>query len=330
MKELINFSNYQYDSQQFTNIDKELPAFLKEHNLQGIELLIGYEEESIYPKELIHSVHLPFWVTWLDVWNEKDNAISRYFDGVDKSYLNYMCGGETSVEMTDNLAKLWINAKSYNADYAVMHACHVELEHAFDRRYTYSNMDVLKSVAALLNSTAKKFPAGEPPITLGLENLWWPGLTFLNHKETLAFMEMLEFDNWHFVLDTGHLFNATLKIESEARAIDFFDNWIHKLPQEIYNRIKTIHLSYSGSMRYQKETMLAGVPENFNKMRFSEKYTQARNNASNIDKHHPFSSNKIYDCLDQLNADTLVHEFLGSLTNKSEFLRIQKQKSTVL
>lgn len=325
MKELINFSNYQFDIDQFSNVENDLPIFLKKHHLHGIELLIGYDQKTVYPQETIYSVHLPFWVTWLDVFNQKPGALESYYEGMDKKYYKHMCGGTSPEEMCQNMYMLWNNALRMQAQHAVLHACHVELEHSYTRQYTYSNMEVLRAFASLLNKTAAMYPDGEPPVTIALENLWWPGLTFIDHQETLSFMEMLEFKNWHFVLDTGHLMNAFGDITNRQEASDRLLEWIETTPTVILDKIKTLHLSYSGSATYQKESVVEGSPNDFQTLSFYEKYGKVSEHVFKIDHHQAFSSSFLQEIIDRIAPDTLVHEFLGSLEEKTAKLIKQKE-----
>uniref|UniRef100_UPI00356412F4 hypothetical protein n=1 Tax=Labilibaculum sp. TaxID=2060723 RepID=UPI00356412F4 len=66
---LIDFSIHPSDLNRFSNQWEGLKDFIAEKKIEGIELLIGYDTPSgNIPMELVKSVHLPFWVTWLEVW----------------------------------------------------------------------------------------------------------------------------------------------------------------------------------------------------------------------------------------------------------------------
>jgi hypothetical protein len=182
----------------------------------------------------------------------------------------------------------------------------------------------LTSFAELLNSTAARFPSKEPPVAIAIENLWWPGLTFVDHTETQMFIEQLNFDNWCFVLDTGHLLNTNWKRKSEMESIHFLDENLKKFPEEIINKIDVLHLSYSNTGKYQAQSIAGGLPTDFASLSFGDKYILARDHASRIDQHLPFSSPEINQILDQINPRYIVHEFLGSLEKKR--LSIQQQK----
>ena len=59
---------------------KGLKKYIDESDADGLELLIGYEPASDeIPKELVKSIHLPFWITWLDVWRKGEQGLKAYF-----------------------------------------------------------------------------------------------------------------------------------------------------------------------------------------------------------------------------------------------------------
>ncbi|MCG8308464.1 MAG: TIM barrel protein [Cytophagales bacterium] len=324
MKHLTNFSVYEQDTNQFKDLLVELPQFLEESSLDGLELLIGYQHPHQIPPKLVTGVHLPFWVTWLDVWKQRTGALKRYFGDIDKAQIRYLCGGETPQKMIEALSSLWNDAARLNVAYAVIHACHVELEHAFTRKFNYSNHEVLSAFAELLNSAAAQFPAGEPPVTIAIENLWWPGLTFTDHRETRAFAEQLKFNNWCFVLDTGHLLNTNFELENEMDSIAYLKDRLDGFPDEIRYKIDVLHLSYSCSGAYQKQSIARGLPAGFHSLSLGDRYAMAREHASRIDRHESFSLRAISDLTDRIEPEFLVHEFLGPKRKREIYINQQR------
>lgn len=323
MKHLTNFSVYKYDVEQFDNIDSQLPDFLKNHSLDGLEVLIGYEQLDVIPRQFVTSVHLPFWVTWLEVWKGLANAAAKYFGTVEEDHVRYLCGGRTKENMIEVQAGFWREAARLGAAYAVIHACHVELEHAFTRKFPYSSSEVLTAFAQFLNATASQFPDGEPPVCIAIENLWWPGLTFTNHDETKAFTDQLKFTNWCFVLDTGHLLNTTYEPKDEKESIDFLLNKLNDFPVEVLDKMDVLHLSYSCTGEYQRQSIAQGLPEGYAKMSFTDRFKLAREHASAIDNHNPFSLPQVNDVIQLVNPKYLVHEFLGTIEKRTGKIKQQ-------
>jgi hypothetical protein len=206
MEQLINFSTYSLDTDRFDNDWSAIAAYT--HNLGGIaglELLIGYEPLPVIPAGLVWAVHLPFWITWLDVWRQGEVGLARYFPDVNRQWLQFYCGGPNAAAMIATQRQVWLAAASLNPAYAVFHVSHVEPADVFTRRYGYNDLEVVEATAELLNAVAATFSQGEPPVRLFFENLGWPGLTFTANEPAERLAECLKFDNWAFLLDTGHL-----------------------------------------------------------------------------------------------------------------------------
>lgn len=322
---LIDFSVYPPDLNKFENAWKGLTEYIEKKNLDGVELLIGYDfpDEAI-PKQIVKSVHLPFWLTWLDIWRKGQAAAKAYFPEMSSKDLKFCCGGNNKKEMIACQKQLWEHASTFNPAHAVLHAAHVELEHAFTRDFTYKNVEVLANFADMLNTTAQEFPNGEPPVTLAIENLWWPGLDFLFPAEVDDFAGRLNFSNWNFLLDTGHLMNTNIALRCEDEAIDFVLDRVSRLSKDVQERIKSLHLNCSLSGDYQIKQVQKGLPENWSDLNFSEKYSSARNHVLKIDQHLPFQTSRVKEIVSELQPDIVIHEFITkNMDEFSEKLNIQ-------
>jgi hypothetical protein len=322
---LINFSVHPSDINRFENKWEDLQEYVNDNKLDGVELLIGYDEpENDIPKELVKTIHLPFWVTWLDVWKNGEDAVKKYYPNIAPDHLKYCCGGFNQQEMIKNQKKLWDYAALFQPKHAVMHAAHVELEHAFSRDFTYTNLEVLENFASLLNRTAKEYNSSEPPINIAIENLWWPGLDLLYPAQVDDFASRLEFDNWSFLLDTGHLMNTNIGLRCEDEAVDYVLERYSRLSKDARDRMKSIHLNLSLSGEYQTKQLLEGLPEEWEKKSFSEKYTTARNHVLKIDQHLAFKSERVRDIIHEIKPEVVIHEFITKDMNElSEKLHTQ-------
>ncbi len=67
-RELINFSTHSGDTERFHHDWSAVTAYVQRSGLDGLELLLGYEAPPVLPPGLVQAVHLPFWLTWLDIW----------------------------------------------------------------------------------------------------------------------------------------------------------------------------------------------------------------------------------------------------------------------
>lgn len=322
---LIDFSVYPSDLNRFENGWKGLEEYIESKKLDGVELLIGYDfPDKEIPKEIVKSVHLPFWVSWLDVWRKGDGAAKSYFPEISSENLKFCCGGSNKKDMIATQKQIWEYASLFNPAHAVLHAAHVELEHAFTRDFTYKNVEVLASFADMLNMTAHEFSNGEPPVTLAIENLWWPGLDFLFPAEVDDFAGRLNFSNWNFLLDTGHLMNTNIALRCEDEAIDFVLDRVSRLSKDVQDRIKSLHLNCSLSGDYQIKQVQKGLPENWSNLNFSDKYSSARNHVLKIDQHLPFQTSRVKEIVSQIQPNIVIHEFITkNMDEFSEKLKVQ-------
>ncbi|MDM8159744.1 TIM barrel protein [Labilibaculum sp. K2S] len=324
-KNLMDFSVHASDLNRFENGWKGLQEYITDKNIDGVELLIGYDSPSEeIPKGIVKSVHLPFWITWLDVWRKGEDAAKYYFPNMSAEHLQFCCGGKNAAEMIASQKRLWEYAAHFQPAHAVIHAAHVELEHAFTRDFTYKSTEVLASFSEMLNRTAKEFGNGEPPVTLAIENLWWPGLDFLFPAEADDFASRLDFSNWNLLLDTGHLMNTNIALRCEDEAIDFVLDRISRLSKDIQAKIKSLHLNLSLSGEYQTKQVMTGLPIGWSDLNHTEKYTTARNHVLQIDQHLPFQSNRVKEIIQELTPENVIHEFITKdIHEYSEKLDIQ-------
>ena len=326
---LVDFSVHPSDLKRLEGGWQGLKKYIETSDADGVELLIGYEAASDeIPKEIVKSIHLPFWITWLDVWRKGEQGLKAYFPPMPADHVQYCCGGSNQVEMIATQKKLWEFAAAYQPKQAVMHAAHVELEHAFTRNFTYTDAEVLQNFAELLNRTAQEFTDGEPPCVIGIENLWWRGLNLEDAALTDGFAGSLNFDKWNLVLDTGHLMNTNPKLRCEDEAVDFVLERLTKLSADIRARMQSIHLNLSLSGEYQLQQLRRGLPVDWANLSHGEKYTSARNHVLKIDQHLPFQSNRAKEIVDLLQPHTVIHEFINP--TMAEYDDHLKQQMAVL
>ncbi|WP_406660210.1 TIM barrel protein [Methanolobus sp. ZRKC3] len=306
MKELMNLSLYESDLGVFDSDWGNIKDFLKKHELDGIELFVDNSLLPDIPAHLIEGVHLPYWMgrhrAWLD-----DSVFSSDMDEFEKMFL---FGGCCRDDVISNFRQSLDNALSLGAAYGVFHVAYVELENVFTRDFNCSDRDVMDSTAAFLNEAVNIYPDGEPPVRLFFENLWWPGLTFLDPEDTEYFIEQLDFDNWAFVLDVGHLMNATMICTDEVESIDVVLEVLSRYSDEMMSRFEGIHFhhSLSGDFMQENESML--LPENFRELPFSERFGKVMDVVAKIDNHLPFESSGCSKIVEYVSPDYLTHEFM--------------------
>lgn len=311
MLQLVNFSVYSTHTGLFDGDWCALAAFTEARGLDGIELLIGADPPPDLPAGLVRGVHLPYWIRWLDIW--RDGAGATIPDD-ERQFLSD--GARNASDLIALQRATWTRTAALQAPYAVFHVSHVTMEHAFTRAFDYTSAEVVAACADLLNAVAATFPNGEPPVRLWFENLWWPGLTFTDPALADWFAERLRFDNWGFVLDTGHLINTEPGIQTEEAAIDFVLERIAQLSPQVCRRIEGLHLNLSLSGDYQRASIAAGVPATFAALPFAEQFTVARDYVALVDQHRPFTSPRCREIVLAACPQVITHELL--MRNRAE------------
>lgn len=323
MKEIINISGYSVDLERYHNSWEGVRNFINRMGCSGVELLMGGEYDETIPRDLISSVHLPGWLGWIRLWREPETVLAEC-DPFKHAYYYGAATPEALIRtFCDNLDK----AVKLGAVYAVFHITHIELDEFFTRNHRYSHHEVLSSAASFLNTACMNYPSGEPPVTIGFENLWWPGLTFLSQEEVDFFTKQLEFNNWIFVLDTGHMMNAG-DIRTEQGGIVYVISALDGLSESTIKRIKAIHFQCSTSGKYQRKHFFRDPPSGFYSLPYGDQISLLMPMVAKLDEHRPFSDPWCKKIIEVIKPDYLVHEFTSK--SKEEFEgKIKTQKNTL-
>lgn len=306
MQELINFSIYEEDLKRFNYDWEEVRIFTKQEGIDGIELLIGSDMATPnIPDELVKSVHFPGWFGWTRTWKYPHTIPVD----CDPSEVMYYYGASTPQGLLHTFRKNIERAVSLGATYGVLHVSHVELEEVFTQTFRYSSKEILSAAALFVNAACSHYRNGEPPVTLAFENLWWPGLTFRSEEEIQYFTGLLNFDNWIFVLDTGHLMNG-LHVRSEQEGIRKVISALELLSDETIEKIRSVHMQCSTSGAYQQTHLKCSPPPSFSTISYGEKMIELWRHIPHIDEHLPYSDCSCSGILDLVQPEYLVHEFI--------------------
>ncbi|MBN2734063.1 MAG: hypothetical protein JXQ82_04295 [Methanomicrobiaceae archaeon] len=302
-KELMNFSIYDFDLFKFGGSWDNVRNLIDFLDLDGLELLVNFDPvPDTIPRDIVKAVHLPSFMGWVRVWDDEKFMVPEEI--ADES-VKYFYGGRSRDQIVSNFCECLTNASSLNPAYGVFHATYTEVDSAFSTEQLYSDREILSATAGFLNEAASYFPEGEPPFPIYIENLWYPGLTFLNSDNILEFMDLLEFKRWKFLLDTGHLMNATKDCNDEEKSIDKVIECLEKLDSDIIKNTDGIHLQLSTSGDYQKT---ATEPGCYSEISFDEKFIHIMGHLKKVDEHRSFSSEKCRDIVEFVSPSFITHE----------------------
>lgn len=334
-KELISLPVYPWGRSIFGGEWTDVETFCQKEELNGVELYTGYKDlaPSEIPKNLIHSVHLPFHSGWLEMFEEeKERKVHRKETNKRESgntgttrFEKPFFPCSTHHDFSAALRLQLERAARISAEYAVYHVGYYHTTEMLTQTYSKGDREVLERAAEFLNDLVAPFPGGEPPVRLQFENLWYPGLTYTNPDAILTFMDRLEFSNYGLLLDTGHLMNLITTSDAEDGCITAICDCIKTLPPEILNRIDVVHLHWSGSYSLRQERIHRGIPNGFDTMQRHDQEAFAFQHAILTDQHRPLSLPEARKMVELTNPSVVVHECIPkTLDELKEFLTMQR------
>lgn len=302
MKHLLSFSVYQ-DLPDLVRGDPDPVRFLSGIGCDGLELFTSFDDVPQCYFGCSVSAHLPYAVDWYRAWSGR--MTGNYAEGE----LDYITFGSGREEMVGNLRKGISKASVFNPAYGVIHAGNTDLEHVMHRGRGEDDRKVLEAFAEMMNQSVSGFRGGEPPFKLAFENLWWSGLKLVEPWEYRLLAHSLEFDNWGFCLDTGHLMNTLPDAFDQESAIDGVLKVIDGYPKDMADRIGTMHFHYSASAEYRntfEEKDTDPDAEDLGKI-IERSYAHV----GRIDQHLPFTDPRCKEIVDALRPEYLTHEMIN-------------------
>ena len=326
-KELINITIYSWGRCIFGGEWEGVTQFCRDYTLDGVELYIGYEDIHLseIPSGLVKSVHLPFHSGWLEMMEEENENHNQSANGQPIQFEPPSFPCSTHHDFIAALRLQLERAARINAEYAVYHVGYYHTAEMFAQTYAKDDREVLGKTAEFLNELVASFPGGEPPVRLQFENLWYPGLTYTDPDAILSFIDLLEFSNYGFLLDTGHLMNLITTSDAEADCIGDVCRCIETLPPEILERIDVVHLHWSGSYSLRQERIRRGIPNGFDAMLRHEQETFAFQHATLTDQHRPVSLREARMMVEMIAPRVVVHECIPkTLDELKGFLAMQR------
>ena len=296
MNHLLNISVYH--SQE--DLAKAIAFCRDGRYVDGLELLTGYEPVDTSYKDVVGSVHLPYASDWYGPATGKRPAD----ESLDPELLRYRYYGRDRSEISDALYTAMDAAAPLDPAYGVLHAGSASMDELLCYDYSDDDLDVIDVFADVLNQAVSRFPGGEPPFTLALENTWWPGFRAESSKGFKRLASKLEFDDWGLCIDTGHLLFSLKGSDDEAEAIEILNRAADGYSEGMLSRIITMHLHLNVSRKVHRTL----CDDNCARLPLEERISRAYKLIGNIDQHRPFSDPAILDYIERLDPDFIVHE----------------------
>ncbi|WIW69831.1 TIM barrel protein [Anaerosinus gibii] len=302
MLELVNLSNYSMDNNLIKNDAKELGKFLKQNNLDGIEMMLWEPWDSnLHPEKFIYGVHLRFWSDWLDFWLGNSQGLKLSFPNTDaiKSCFGGLTRNDWLALYKENISA----AIKMNPKYLVFHVSQARKEELYHWKFHYKDNMVIEAIIELVNDLSDVIPEG---VTLLFENLWWPGLTLLDRNIVEKLMAGIQHKNKGIMLDTGHLMNTNQNLVTQEDGVEYILQVLNNLGAES-RYIKGIHLHYSLSGEYVKKIRQENITRDYSIGNIMEHVLK-------IDEHLPFTTQTVQKIVEKIQPQYLVHEFMQTST----------------
>ena len=319
MLTLTNLSNADCDVTHILHGDADadaLPAILQELGLDGIEfMLCAPWDRTLFPPAYIKGVHLLFWPTWVDFWRGNRSALMAEFGSEDnvRGYYGSLDVADWVEGWRENLRR----AAACQPQYLVFHVAHNCTSEMYTRTFSVTDEEVIRADIELVNAIVGEIPRG---CNLLFENLWWPGLTFQKPQLAAELLARVSYPDTGFMLDTGHLMNTNLDLQSEAEGAAYVQKIYHELG-ELGKRVYGIHLHQSLSGTYTREMMRRHVG-----WKTPLDWQTAMDYVMHVDQHQPFHTDAARRIVETVQPMYLVHEFQHrSRDDLARKLRIQQR-----
>ena len=304
MEHLYSISAYPFDIEGYGTVADAVRR-ITDAGADGIELLTGYFHPDLDFKGIAKGVHLPYATDWYSVWV----GDTGYIDRVKAENIRYRSYGRNRNEMAEALRDAVAYASSVSPAYGVLHASNVRMNEVMGFSYTDGDNEVVSAVADLLNAAAERFPGGEPPFRIVLENLWWPGLSMTDSSGFRILERELAFADWGLCLDTGHLMNRLGRCRDEEKSIKDVLRIVKKYPKKMKDRIDVVHLHMSLSADYTD--MCRARPAKFAGTDDEEIIMEAYEHVCRMDQHRPFTDPVCRDIVNTIGPKYVTHEISG-------------------
>ncbi|MCK8827159.1 sugar phosphate isomerase/epimerase [Natroniella acetigena] len=290
MDKLFNFSIYGLS--WFDNQWEQVVEFCQQNGFAGVELLAtGVIDSQFFdtiPEELIKGLHLSYHLNWLGVGETKNSLDLK--------------------ELIENYRQELKLAAQLEVDYVVFHAANASFEEILTAEFKFSNAEILAKIAKIINQIIAGL---EFDFKLLFENLWWGGLDLLSPRETIDFLQKINYDQVGLMLDTGHLLNTKLEVKTEAEAVNYIIEVLldYQQPAKLFAGMH-LHKSLSRAKRVEERKEL------YQKFRVSNNQEEQERLVgefiSKIDQHLPFSEVSPKRVLEIVDPDYVIYEFVCS------------------
>ena len=139
-----------------------------------------------------------------------------------------------------------------------------------------------------------------------MENLWWPGLTFLHPEDTRTLLDQVHYKKKGFMLDTGHFLHTNLDLQTQEEGVAYLHAMLDQ-HRDMISYIKGIHLQQSLTGDYVKQWLQE--PHEMPKDP-AEQFCWIYEHIFRIDKHEPFTATGVRELVERIDPLYVTYEYI--------------------
>lgn len=302
MKTTMNFTTSQDDVQRFDS-SEDLRSFYRHFGCDGLELMpFSYWDGKkelppaccpLIAPGMIVGVH----ACCISDWMQKDHDFLLEHYRRDMDF-----------------------ARDMKAEYVVFHVTQVSDEEGFSYHPLHSDKEVILAACELINAL---LDGQDYPFYFLMENLWWPGLNFLDPAVTGLLLDNIHYAKKGLLLDTGHFLHTNLELKTQKEALTYLNTMLDR-HQELLPYIKAIHLHQSLTGDYVKDWLAQprSLPEDP-----MERFRQVYEHIFAIDQHLPFTAPGVRELVERIDPLYLTYEYITH--NREELAHFLEAGSSV-
>lgn len=317
MQQILHIPSYNEILAEYKDAE-DLKNSYEKYGCKGLEIICcGEDERKIITPQMVKGLHMCFYPSWIDFWNQDKDAMNLEF-GKPEVWEGFYGGKEPRV-LLEQFEKDLAYAQKMGAEYVVFHISDVTIEGVFTHQHTHTDEEVIAASAEVINQL---LDGKDYNFTFLMENLWWPGLTMTNPEMTAQLLDFVHYERKGIMLDTGHLMCTNLELKTEEEAWNYVDKMLD-IHGELIRYIKGVHLHQSVTGEFTKKA-LKEVPKL--EEDYYKRFTQVYQLLGNIDTHKPTCCLSAKRVINRIKPKYIVHELMASNRQQRETV-LKKQSS---
>ena len=275
------------------------------HNVQPEkdDWVICMQERKILVRGVQNAICFPRYAEIKSQVQNGDRFVYLFAVGEERFFLYQQHQYKDREELIRHYRKDLDYAARMGAEYVVFHVVQVDDEEGVTYEKKHRDREVIDAAAAFINEL---LDGQKYSFWFLMENLWWPGLTFLHPEDTRALMEQVRYEKKGFMLDTGHYLHTNLDLQTQDEAVEYLHGMLDK-QEDMIPYIKGIHLQQSLTGDYVKQwlSMPHELPEDP-----AERFRAVYEHIFRIDRHEPFTAPGVTALVERIDPLYVTYEYI--------------------